>query len=100
MVYCMLGRKINPNSNAQLSIKARNAGLTTFNGSPCIKCGCTERRVAKTSSPCINCDRERNRKAYASSSCDKLAASAKWAKNNREYLNAYKRAWYQMRKEG
>lgn len=95
----MRGCKVNPNSNVQLATKAQADGLMTFTGSPCIKCGNCERRANPVSSPCIICDRARIRKAYAANPSDRIAASAKWAKENQEYVNAHNRARDQLRKE-
>lgn len=91
--------KINPNSNSQLAIKARETGKSTFIGSPCIHCGNRERRAGTSTSPCIVCDRARNRKAYAENPSARMALSAKWVANNREYVNAYRRAQYQLKRE-
>jgi len=91
--------RINPNSNSQLAIKARETGKSTFIGSPCIHCGNRERRAGTSTSPCIVCDRERVRKAYAENPASRIAMSGAWARKNRDYLNAYKRARHQLKRE-
>jgi len=95
----MRGCKGNPNSNVQLAAKAQADGLMTFIGSPCMRCGNSERRANPVSSPCIICDRARIRKAYAAKPSASIPASAKWARENQEYVNAHNRARYQLRKE-
>ena len=72
-------------------------GLTRYHGSPCPRHGTTERVVC--SRKCTDCCIARSRDRYHRNkdACKQRAAA--WHRENREYRNAYQRAYYQKKKE-
>ena len=72
-------------------------GETRYHGRPCCSCGNTERYVC--CSNCVECSRERKLREYHADPQKSCRKAMQWARENREYLNAYNRACYQKKKE-
>lgn len=72
-------------------------GQTRYHGSPCPRHGTTERVVC--SRKCTDCCIARSRDRYHRDPEADKRRSAAWHRENREYRNAYQRAYYQKKKE-
>lgn len=72
-------------------------GETRYHGSPCCSCGNTERYVCYSN--CVECSRVRTQRRYHADPQKATHQVMQWAKANREYLNAYNRAWSQKNRE-
>lgn len=72
-------------------------GETRYHGSPCPRHGTTERVVSNCN--CVDCCLAINRDRYHlnKDACKQRAAA--WHRENREYRNAYQRAYYQKKRE-
>ena len=72
-------------------------GLTRYHGRPCCSCGNTERYVCYSN--CVECSRVRTQRRYHADPKKSCRKVMQWARENREYLNAYNRAWRQKKRE-
>ena len=72
-------------------------GLTTYYGRPCCRCGNTKRYVSHLN--CAECSRVRTQLRYYADPQKACRKAMQWARENREYLNAYNRAWSQKKRE-
>lgn len=72
-------------------------GETKYHGSPCRKCGATLRTVP--GGHCVACERERKLREYHADPQKYMSRTRRWVQENREYLNAYNRAYYQKKRE-
>ena len=72
-------------------------GETRYHGSPCSKCGATWRTVP--GGHCVTCARERKLREYHADPQKYMSRTRRWVQENREYLNAYNRAYYQKKRE-
>ena len=72
-------------------------GLTRYHGSPCRKCGATLRTVP--GGHCVACERERKLREYHADPQKHMGRARRWARENREYLSVYNRAYYQKNRE-
>lgn len=72
-------------------------GLKRYHGSPCPRHGTTERVVC--SRKCTDCCIARSRDRYHRNKDACKQRSAAWHRENREYRNAYQRAYYQKKRE-
>lgn len=72
-------------------------GQTRYHGSPCCSCGNTERYVSHSN--CVECSRVRTQRRYHADPQKACRKAMQWARENREYLNVYNRAWSQKKRE-
>ena len=72
-------------------------GETRYHGSPCSKCGATWRTVP--GGHCVTCARERKLREYHADPQKYMSRTRRWVQENREYLTAYNRAYYQKKRE-
>lgn len=72
-------------------------GETKYHGSPCRKCGASLRTVP--GGHCVACERERKLREYHADPQKCNSRTRRWHRANREYRNAYQRAYYQKKRE-